>query len=198
MQKVQNLETSVEKLYKPNSTDDEFSKYFKSTMFWHVLLVEKYSHEIYRKEKNGRLDLILAGALTHDISDAVVYRHSKDSDLVGEDFQLRLMLESGYSKDEVSFVKKEITDVHSCRDIFPSKIEGKIVASADAMAHLNSDFYLRFCWDHMPKGKVETLQDYKNWVLSKIERDYNNKIFFDWLKKDMKDNYISLKRIFSM
>jgi hypothetical protein len=191
------LKEKVQRLYFVTSEDDEFMKSFKTMQYWHVSLVAEYAKFIYEKENSGDFDLIVAGVWTHDISDAIQYRLSRGNDEVNDKLQKQVMLESGYSEEDIDFVKSEITDVHGCKEFSPTKIEGKIVASADAMAHLKSYFYLRFCWAHMPKGKVESLEDYKTWVLDKIERDFKNKIFFDWLKEDMEKYYISLKTIFT-
>jgi hypothetical protein len=39
---------------------------------------------------------------------------------------------------------------------------------------------------------------FKQWVLKKIERDFNIKIFFDEIKKEVEPNYNALTKLFSL
>lgn len=70
---------------------------------------------------------------------------------------------------------------HSCNKDIPDTLEGKILASADAMSHYSSDFYLQIA----VTGK-RNLKDFKKWTLEKLDRDFNKKIFFDFAKDEVK------------
>ena len=90
--------------------------------------------------------------------------------------------------------KVQIITPHSCQEIKPATTEGKILATADAMAHLTTDFYLHFCWTHEVEPDFD---EYKKWVLKKIERDFNDKIFFEEERQLVKESYESIKLLFS-
>jgi ABC-type hemin transport system ATPase subunit len=55
---------------------------------------------------------------------------------IAQDFLTR----AGFSEDEIIIVH-DILIHHSCRDILPQTQEGRIMATADAVVHLTSDFY---------------------------------------------------------
>ena len=80
-------------------------------------------------------------------------------------------------------------------------IEAKIFSTANAMAHFvspdnkTSDFYLVMCWNHY-LFENKGLNDYKAWVLKKIERDYTTKIYFDPERNKIKTHYKALKKVF--
>lgn len=77
----------------------------------------------------------------------------------------------------------------------PENIEAKVLATADAMAHFTTDFYLEICWNNY---LFEDLNAYKKWVLEKIERDLNSKIFFEEYREIAKPFYQSIKTLFSI
>lgn len=69
-----------------------------------------------------------------------------------------------------------------------------MLATADALAHLSTDFYIQFAWMHVPENK--NYQEFVQWVNEKIERDFNSKIFFDEVKVSIEPRYNALKKIF--
>ena len=84
---------------------------------------------------------------------------------------------------------------HSCHDgRTPNSLEGKILATADSMAHLQSDFYIFATW---AMGKKKDLPDVKRWVLKKLDRDFNNKILFDDIKDLCRKDYMQLTDFFN-
>jgi hypothetical protein len=75
----------------------------------------------------------------------------------------------------------------------PKTIEGKILASADAMSHYFNAFYLKAAIKADVKANI-----FRKWALEKLDRDYNKKIFFDFAKKRVKKRHDILKSFFSM
>ncbi len=44
------------------------------------------------------------------------------------------------------------------------------------MAHLQTDFYFYFAWNHWGKqGNIKNFVDFKEWVLERLEKDFNSK-----------------------
>lgn len=83
---------------------------------------------------------------------------------------------------------------HGCRDgQIPESLEGKVMATADSIAHLQTDFYIFATWT---KGKTNTLEEVKAWTLKKLERDFNDKILFAEIKAECREDYEGLKTLF--
>lgn len=69
------------------------------------------------------------------------------------------------------------------------------MATGDALAHLTTDFYIQFCWKHLPEGK--SYPEFLEWVAEKLDRDFNSKIFFDEVKEEARKRYEALRAVFS-
>jgi hypothetical protein len=106
----------------------------------------------------------------------------------------KVMKQFGYSEKTIEHVK-EIILTHTCEDnhLVPKIIEGKILASADAMSHYINDFYL-----HILITRDQDLGSFRKWALEKLDRDYNKKIFFDFAKKMIQKRHHILFKFFTM
>lgn len=157
----------------------------------HLLGVEKFAKELLKKLPKANKEIVLLGVWLHDISRirGIKGRHAKISAIEAE----KIMKEFGYSDQIIKHVK-EIIAAHSCNTrLMPKTLEGKILASADAMSHYINDFYLNI----MTINKRD-LVDFKKWVLEKLDRDYNKRIFFDFAKKMVEKQHKALKEVFTM
>ncbi len=144
---------------------------------------------------NADVDLAVAGALLHDFGDAYVSRHSKDHEEISKTEASKVLQATGFSPQEIQIILEEIIAPHSCYpDLMPQTLEGKILATADAFAHLTTDFYIQFAWKNLPDGK--SYQEFLVWVNEKLERDYNDKIFFEEIKNEAREKYLALKLVF--
>ena len=77
----------------------------------------------------------------------------------------------------------------------PTTLEGKVMATADGLAHFLTDFYPLFCWRHY--GPQDDYAVFKAWMLGKMEKDFTKKLFFDDVKQQVLPRYEALKLIFS-
>ena len=160
----------------------------------HVPVVTQYAKKLSKKLK-ANLDLAIAGALLHDFGDAFIHRHSNNHANVSKTESTKILKHAGYSDKEITEVLESIIAPHSCKDGFlPKTLEGKVLATADALAHLNTDFYIQFSWMHLPENK--TYDEFLEWVVNKLDRDFNEKIFFEEVKTDVKSRYQALKEVF--
>ncbi len=161
----------------------------------HLPFVAKTSEELSQKF-NADKDLSVAGAWLHDFGDAFARRHSKEQhEEVIKSESRKVLAESGYSDEETREILEVIIEPHSCKAGNPPQtIEGKVLATADALAHLTTDFYIQFTWMHLPEGK--SYEGFIDWVNEKLERDFYHKIFFDEIREEVKDSYESLKGVF--
>jgi len=192
VEKLEKLEQHVRQLYNdPKPGRSEWAGWLADN---HVFVVADYATELAGKHGSNR-ELTRVAALLHDIADVKMKR----SDPTHEEESLRmarqLMQKAGYTAEEVALVVDDAIRYHSCYgDKRPKSLEGRILATADSMAHLKTDFYVFAAW---ALGRGSTLQELKEWVLTKIDRDLNNKIQFDDVRADVMPDYEMVKELFS-
>lgn len=189
MNKHQHVEQLVTKAYA--SSSDALAHW----MWENHLPVVAEKAEALSRQHNAKVALAVAGAWLHDFGDAFLDRHDKQFDAVSEKESRLALTKAGYTEQEVEEVLNEVIKPHECKgSVLPRTIEAKILTTADAYAHFMTDFYLSFCWMHIPRGK--TLFEFIDWVTEKIERDYHTKIFFDEVRKEVQQRYEALRQIF--
>jgi putative nucleotidyltransferase with HDIG domain len=193
MERLQRLEEKVKALYQEKSPDrDAWTDWLAEN---HVFVVADFAIELARKH-GANEELARIAALLHDIADVKMER--KNGQHEGESLNIarKLMQETGYTGNEIKLVVDDAIRYHSCHDDErPESVEGKILSTADPMAHLKTGFYIYATWafgyDH------RTLEVVKAWALKKIERDLNNKMFFDDTRQELVPDYERIKELFS-
>ena len=160
----------------------------------HVALVARYAEEISIKVGANPEYSVLA-ALLHDL--ARTWGIKDDPELMDESLRKveELMAQYGYEQDEIEQVQQAIIP-HSCKEEIPSTLEGKVLATADALAHLMSDFYFILPYRGWLFASLD-FEGYKKWLQSKIERDFHKKIFFEEYRDLAKPQYEAMKLLFS-
>lgn len=156
----------------------------------HIPDTVRISQDILKKCQDANKDIVIASALTHDVADAVMSRfadgHEAESIRIASEF----CKQAGFSDEAISQVG-HILDTHTCyKGKFPETLEGKIVATADALAHFEPHFYeLAFAnWSDHPH--FPTKQD---WALAKIDRDLKEKILLEEIREEAEQKYQSAK-----
>lgn len=192
MQKLDNLRQNVKTLYAANNpgADVWIDWGYKN----HVLVVADHAERLAIAH-HANVELAVAGALLHDIADAVMARRNPEHEATSLAIAEELLRKSGFSNDETVFVINEIIKPHSCKEVIPTVIEGKVMATADGAAHFLTDFYPLFCWRHY--GPQDDYRVFKTWMLAKMEKDINRKLFFDDVKQEVLPRYEALRLIFS-
>lgn len=194
MDRLSKLSQAVEKLYacpKPDA-DPWINWGYKN----HVLVVVKNAEEM-AAAKSANVKLCVAGALLHDIADTEMLRKSDNHEIRSLKIARELLKQHGFDAGEVEQVATGIIAPHSCIESLPETLEGKILATADALAHFETDFYIYFCWQHWSGDGEQGYADFKKWALSKIERDFARKIFFEDIKERARPSYRALKSVFA-
>lgn len=141
-------------------------------------------------------ELSRVAALLHDIADVKMARKNEQHEEESLKIARELMQETDYTDAEIKLVVDDAIRYHSCHgDERPKSAAGKILSTADSMAHLKTDFYIYATWafghDH------RTFEAVKAWTLKKIERDLNNKMFFDEVRQELVPDYERIKELFS-
>ena len=166
-----------------------FETHIKVLAFWVEDISTKYQ---FNKENT------LAAAYLHDLAYAWTSKSDPQLEEKSESKAGEVLKTAGYSDEETAFIVDKIIHGHGMKEgKEPDNIEAKVLATADALAHFTTDFYLVICWRHY-LFENKTLADYKKWVLEKIERDFNNKIFFEEYKQIAAPHYQSIKSLFSL
>lgn len=159
----------------------------------HVLEVAQVAEQLATRYQ-ANVEFCIAGALLHDIGDAVNPRNHPNHTNESLRLAQTLLQEARYKNDEIKTIVHEIIAPHSCNETLPTALEGKILATADAVTHFTTDFFLYFGWKHMGSSDFYS---YKQFVLNKLEKNYNRKIFFDDVRKEMTPRYLALMEVYS-
>lgn len=161
----------------------------------HVFVVAGYGGELANRFGANK-ELSMAAGMLHDIADAVMKRENPEHEEKSMEIARGLLRDAGFNDEEIKIVVDDAIRLHGCHNgITPRTFEGKVMATADALAHLKTDFY-----DHAVKtfrAQKESAEDIKQWIFSKLERDFNAKILFDEIKEEAKPDYERLKSFFS-
>lgn len=192
MTKLDTLQQKVAELY--NSKNDGRADWADWLYGNHVLIVANYAKELAPKYEADS-ELAHAAALLHDIADYKMKRGNPAHEEESLKIAREIMEECGYSEEEVKLVVDDAIRFHSCHDgERPQSQEGLVLATADTLAHLKTDFYIFATW---ALAKQFTLDEVKAWVLKKLDRDLNNKISFDDIREDARPDYERLKTLYS-
>jgi HD superfamily phosphodiesterase len=161
----------------------------------HVFIVTDNARDVATR-KHASVELSKVAALLHDIADTRMSRFEHEHETQSLRIAKELMQMSGYNAEEMALIVDDALPLHGCRDHKrPRSIEGQVLATADALAHLNTDFYLHAVW--AMGGRNMPLDDVKEWALKKLDRDYNDKICFDDIRAETSSHYEALKDLFS-
>jgi HD superfamily phosphodiesterase len=172
---------------------DECERDAKLKGWWfesHLLGVEKFAKELLRKFPKANKEVVMLGVWLHDLQR--IRRIPGDHEKKGALEATKFLKEYGYSKETIKKVKG-IIETHSCENKRPTSLEGKILATADALSVYFKDFFINIAirGDHDTEG-------YKEWVMEKLNRNYQKKIFFDFAKKKIKKRQEIIKKFLTM
>lgn len=135
--------------------------------------------------------ICLLGAYLHDLQRL---RHiDGDHEKVGAEEAGKILIEYNYDEKIIQQVQKTVL-THSGKDgNLPQDLESWVLCAADGMAHFQHDFMIRIAL----LGQRD-LENYKNWCRRKIERNWNNKIHFDFAKEKMRGTYETTRKFFEL
>lgn len=134
-------------------------------------------------------------ALLHDLGDSQYERGHADFDTWSWHTSKAILKRAGFRKLERDEILEAIR-THSCHPgQLPTTIEGKVLATADGMWHLQTNFFPIICYMNRPDS-THSYEEWQRWFNGKIERDFNTKIFFEHEKEEVSQDYNALKRIF--
>lgn len=160
----------------------------------HVQWVANKTRELADKY-GANSEEVYCAALLHDLGDSKYERGHENFDSWSWETGKAILKEAGFRKAERDEIL-EATSTHSCHPgHLPETLEGKILATADAMWHLQTSFFPVICYMNRPKGRV-SYEEWQEWFKGKVERDFGSKIFFEDERKAVRADYEALKRVF--
>lgn len=187
--KIKELEEETKKLYynpklKKHSFSKEKTKELFTTLWdYHIKPVIEMSKKMAKKY-DANLEVVWLASILHDI---VRLEDAEPHDVLGAKKAKNILTKRGFDKKIISEVSKAIL-THRCKQYPPKNLEQKIIATADAMAHFIPPIYF---W--MNRFSKMTFSETLSYCHKKLERDYNEKIFFKEEKKIVKNQYEVLK-----
>lgn len=191
MKKSETVFTEVGALYRADSARSMGKWMWRNHVQWVAdkarQLAEKYGAD---SEK------AYCAALLHDLADCQYERDYENFDAWSEKKGEEILLIAGFSKKEAKEVIEIIIRPHSCRaGNLPTTLEGKVLATADAMFHLQTSFFPILCYMHRPHD-TKTYETWQGWFSEKIKRDFGPKIFFEDERAEVKEDHEALLRVF--
>jgi putative nucleotidyltransferase with HDIG domain len=160
----------------------------------HVLIVAANAKQLAEKYGANK-ELAEIAALLHDIADYKMKERNDAHEQESLKVARKVMTDCGYKAEEIVLVVDDAIMLHGCHDgKKPASQEGLILATADALAHLQSDFYIFFT---IVVGSRMPMQEFKSYALKKLDRDFYDKISFDDEREAARPDYEVLKHLFS-
>lgn len=189
MQKSEIVLTEADKLYSEASTS-------MGTWMWqnHTQWVADKAKKL--AEKYGAdVEKAYCAALLHDLGDSKYERGHADFDSWSWETGKAILKKAGFRRIERDAILEAIR-THSCHPgHLPVAIEGKVLATADGMWHLQTSFFPVICYMNRPESTT-SYEEWQDWFNDKIERDFGPKIFFEDEKEEVREDYEALRRVF--
>lgn len=147
------------------------------------------------KKYEANAEEVYCAALLHDLGDSRYERGHEDFDTWSWNTSKAILKKAEFRKAERDEILEAIR-THSCHvGHLPTMIEGKVLATADAMWHLQTSFFPVICYMNRPDN-THTYKEWQKWFDGKIERDFDVKIFFEDEKEEVRKDYDALRRVF--
>ncbi len=137
--KLTKLISAVKKLYdKKNPVINWNNWVFEG----HNKVVAKWVADLSKHYKFDK-QAVIAAAYLHDLAYAWTSKNDPDLDEKSKSSARKTLQSVGYSEKETEFIVEKIIHGHGMYDgKKPEFIEAKVLATADALAHFTTDFYL--------------------------------------------------------
>jgi predicted hydrolase (HD superfamily) len=151
--------------------------------------------KVLAKKYGADAEKTYCAALLHDLGDSKYERGHEAFEAWSFDTAKEILAKAGFKKGDIDAIIEAVR-THSCRpDNLPTALEGRVLATADAMWHLQTSFFPVICYMNRPEN-THSYEEWQTWFNKKIERDFGPKIFFEDEREEVRDDYEALVRIF--
>ena len=131
------IKTIKEKIEEECTESTKIIDWFYDT---HLLEVEKQANFLLKNLPKADKEVVMLGVWLHDLQR--IRGLKGDHQEIGAREAEKVLKEHGYNSDVIKKVKSIIL-THSCSNNKPETLEGKILATADAMSHYYNNFFLK-------------------------------------------------------
>lgn len=152
----------------------------------HIKYVVENAIEL-AKEYGGDVEIVELGALLHDIAKPSKIGTNEEHHIYGAEIAEQLLTELNYPQDKIQCVKNCVLNHRGSVNRPKNTVEEQCVADADAIAHFDC---IPMLFSKAYKKLDLSLNDGKEWVRKKLERDYNK--LSTRTKEKLKDRYINI------
>lgn len=150
----------------------------------HVLVVADVAAKIAARE-GARVDIPVMASLMHDVARTIGVEDEPALTQESERLAREIMARQGVGEEDVDHVCR-IMAGHSCRGgVVPETLEGKAMVTADAWAHIMTDFFFVLPFNGWLYGDP-SVEKWKKWAAEKVQRDYHNKVQFNEEREEMR------------
>ena len=190
MTRIEKLKKEVIRLYQKKSLNRaDWADWLSKN---HVFKVSSFAKD-FAERQGVNSELAAAAGMLHDIADSEMSRDNPKHEQRSLELARDLLKKTGFNDQEIKVVVDDAIKFHSCiGDAKPKSSVGQIMATADAFAHLTTDFYLFGLWS---TGERQSFEKSKKWALNKIERDFHSKILYKEIKSEAEPYYYVLKKL---
>ncbi|MFC1651751.1 HD domain-containing protein [Patescibacteria group bacterium] len=165
----------------------ETNKWGDSAWTHHIVAVVKYA-KLLAEKLNADKEIVEISALLHDIASISNPNWVEDHHIHGTKLAEEVLKKYNYPTKKIEKVKHCIVAHRGSKEIKRETVEAEIVASADAMSHLdNIPALMKVAFQ---VKEMET-DEGAEWVLNKIERSW--KKLMPEAKEMMKEKYEAIK-----
>lgn len=138
---------------------------------------------------------VYCAALLHDLGDSRYERDHAAFETWSWEEGKAILKKAGFRHAEREAILEAVR-THACHPgHLPKALEGKVLATADGMWHLQTSFFPVICYMNRPEGTT-SYEEWQDWFHQKIERDFGTKIFFDDEREEVREDYDALVRVF--
>ncbi|HET9412117.1 MAG TPA: HD domain-containing protein [Candidatus Saccharimonadales bacterium] len=160
----------------------------------HTQWVADRAKELAVKYK-ANTEQVYCAALIHDLGDSKYERGDKAFESWSWETGKAILKRAGFRKIERDAILEAVR-THSCHPgHMPTAQEGRVLATADAMWHLQTNFFPVICYMNRP-DTTHSYEEWQLWFKNKIERDFGTKILFEAERTEVQEDYKALMRVF--
>ncbi len=159
-------------------------------MKYHILPVVKISVEM-AKELNADEQVVEIAAYLHDVTR--ILGNKETHHITGAKYARDFLKKYAFDNKKIELIEKCIRNHRGSTKNDRKTIEEKIIATADAISHIEYPIPLFYTWYGKRKAKLE---EGATEIKSKLQRSWN-KIEFEYKKDEIKEKYNYLMEVLS-
>lgn len=141
------------------------------------------------KDLNANIQIVEIAAYLHDITKMLGDR--KNHHITGAKYAEQFLSKYKMDKEFIIEIKKCIIKHRGTYEFTRDTLEEKIIATADAVAHIEHPLTLFYAWYGRRQCQIDEGAD---GIISKLQRSWN-KIEFEYIKDELEEKYKNLINI---